>query len=150
MQALRKAENAARITDIMRAVLGFVSILMALGIGFLIYSTQIQSGPEGQLLPEQADLTAVRRDLLSLGQAERLYWAANGSYATIEQLRNSKIVSALPENAPRGYEYDIQMNGLDDFLITARPKNPELDLPTLSIDKQMQIFSSGTDRGKSF
>ncbi len=134
----------------MRAALGFVSILMALGIGFLIYSTQIQSGPEGQILPMQADLAAIRRDLLSLGQAERLYWAANGSYATMEQLRNSRIVSGLPEGAPAGYEYDIQMNGSDDFLITARPKNPELGLPMLSIDKKMQIVSSETDRGKSF
>ena len=79
----------------MRATFGFIGILMVLGIGYLIYSTQIQSGSNGEQLPQQTNLIAVRQGLLSLGQSERLYMATKGSYATLEQLSNSSIITNL-------------------------------------------------------
>jgi hypothetical protein len=125
----------------MRAVFGFVGILMVLGIGFLIYSNQLQSGPGGAPLPQQTNLTAVRTDLLSLGQAERLYFATNGHYATMEQLKASGVTSVLPGSGRGGYRYDIETEGADNFRITATPSGPGGNLPTLSIDKRMQISS---------
>jgi hypothetical protein len=59
----------------MRAVFGFVGILMVLAIGYFIYSTQIQSGPSGIPLPQQTSFVAIRQDLLSLGRSEGLYMA---------------------------------------------------------------------------
>jgi hypothetical protein len=123
----------------MRATFGFIGILIVLAIGYLIYSARIQSGTDDTPLPRQTNLVAVKRDLLSFGQAERLYLATNGRYATLEQLRNSHIVNNLPGNTSWGYEFSVEVNGAEDFCITARPMDSTLDLPTFSIDNTMQI-----------
>ena len=59
--------------DTMRAAFSFVGILMVLGIGYFIYSTQIQSGPDGEPLPQQTNLIAVRQGLLPRAVREALY-----------------------------------------------------------------------------
>ena len=81
----------------MRAFFGFIGILLVLGIGWIVYTIQIKNGPEGELLPQQSNLIAVRQDLLSLGQAERLYQATNGQYATMDQLNGSGVVNRVPD-----------------------------------------------------
>ena len=123
----------------MRATFGFIGILMVLGIGYFIYSSQIQSGPNDEQLPQQTNLIAVRQDLLSLGQSERLYMATNGTYASLEQLRSSGVAGNLPNGSSSGYEYTIEVGGADHFLITARPVDSGRDLPVLYIDQTMQI-----------
>ena len=123
----------------MRATFGFIGILMVLGIGYFIYSSQIQSGPNDEQLPQQTNLIAVRQDLLSLGQSERLYMATNGTYASLEQLRSSGVAGNLPNGNRSGYEYTIEVGGADHFLITARPVDSGRDLPVLSINETMQV-----------
>jgi hypothetical protein len=126
----------------MRSAFGFVGILMVLGIGYYIYSARIRSGPDNELLPRQTNLIAVKQDLLALAQAERLYLAANGSYATLEQLRRSGVVGALPKGGRGGYEYSIEADGARHFVITASPMDSSRsDLPTFSIDESMQVSS---------
>ena len=124
----------------MRATLGMVGLLTALAIGYLIYSAQLRQSANDRPVVQQINLTAVRRDLLSFGQAERLYLAANGSYATLEQLRQSNITSSLPEGNRWGYVYSAEVDGPAHFRITASPTGTSgADLPTLSIDETMQI-----------
>jgi hypothetical protein len=123
----------------MRAALGFISILIVLGIGYYIYTAQIQNGPDGEALPQQTNLIAVRQGLLSLGQSESLYMATNGTYASLEQLRSSGIAANLPNGSRWGYDYSIEVNGAGHFLITARPVDSGLNLPVMSIDETMQV-----------
>ena len=123
----------------MRAAFSFIGILIVLGIGYFIYTAQIKSCPEGDSLPRQSNLIAVRQDLLSLGQAEKLYRATNGSYAAIDQLRNAGVVSIIPDGYRWGYEYGAEEYGTDYFRITAIPIDRSLNLPTLSIDETLQI-----------
>lgn len=126
----------------MRAVFGFVGIMITLGIGYFIYSNQIQSGPNGTPLLPQTNLVAIKQDLFSLGRSEGLYMATNGSYATIEQLRNSGIASIVPDGGRWGYEYSVEVEGASHFVITARPMDTSrTDQPTFSIDETMQISS---------
>ena len=123
----------------MRAMFGMIGLLTVLAIGYYIYATQIQSVSNGRPIAQQLDLTAVRSDLLSIAQSERYYQAANGSYATMDQLRQSGNVSSLPENR-RGYVYVAEMVGAGHFRIIAKPADEtRTDLPTLSIDETMQI-----------
>jgi Tfp pilus assembly protein PilE len=124
----------------MRAALGLVGLLIVLVIGYLIYSTQIRSVSNDKPLVQQINLVAVRCDLLSLGQAEGLYLASNGSYANLEQLRSSNIMNSFPEGGRSGYRYTAEVDGAAHFRITASPTDSsKADLSTLSIDETLQI-----------
>lgn len=126
----------------MRAGFSFIGILMVLGIGYIIYSTQIQSGQNGTPLPRQTNVLAVKQDLLSLGRSEGLYLATNGSYATIEQLMDSGVSSIVPDGSRWGYKYSIEVEGAAHFIITASPIEASgTDQPTFSIDETMQVSS---------
>ena len=88
----------------------------------------------------QTDSVAVRGDLLSLGQAERLYYAANGRYAGLEELRQSNAMNSFPDGVRSGYQYSAEVEGYGHFRITASPiDSSRTDLPVLSIDETMQI-----------
>ncbi|MBN1568604.1 MAG: type IV pilin protein [Acidobacteria bacterium] len=124
----------------MRSVLGMAGLLIVLLTGYLIYSSQVRHVTDDKPVVQPINYAAVRSDLLSLGQAERLFWAANGSYATLEQLRQSAIMGSLPGGSRSGYEYSIEVDGSAHFRITATPTDPaRTDLPTLWIDETMQI-----------
>lgn len=124
----------------MRSALGLLGLLIVLVMGYTIYTSQIQLVSNGKPLKQQINLAEVRSDLLSLAQAERIYLAANGAYATLGQLRNSKIMSSLPAGNRAGYEYSLEVDGTEHFQITASPADSSReDLPTLSINETMQI-----------
>ena len=124
----------------MRAALGMAGLLIVLLIGYLIYTSQIRAVGDGKALVNQVNLTAVRDDLLSLAQAERLHCAANGSYATLEELRRSNVMNSIPEAGRSGYQYTVEVDGAAHFKITARQTDSSRsDLPTLSIDETLQL-----------
>lgn len=126
----------------MRAILGIVGLLAVLVVGYFIYSAQIGPVTKDKSPVQQINLVAVRSDLLSLAQAERLYLATNGSYAGLEELRRSGNVNPFPEQIRRGYVYSVEVDGARHFRITARPSDSSrTDLPTFSIDEGMQISS---------
>jgi hypothetical protein len=124
----------------MRAALGLVGLLIVLGVGYAVYTSQIQHVSNEKPLKQQIDLTGVQSDLLSLAQAERLYMAANGAYASLEQLRRSGVMNAIPAASRAGYGYSVEVDGAAHFRITARPADPsQEDMPVFSIDETMQI-----------
>jgi hypothetical protein len=123
----------------MRAISGMLGLVIAVVIGYFIYTARF-SGKEGSPPPkQQIDVTGVRMDLLSLSQAERRYAALHGSYATLEQLQQ---VESVPFKGTdnRGYSYEIYIEDAQRFRITARPADPaRADWPTLSIDETGQL-----------
>jgi hypothetical protein len=124
----------------MRAALGFSGLLIVLLIGYLIYSSQIRQISDDKPLARQADFVAVRADLLSLGQAERLYYATNGRYASLEELQRSNTTSSFPVSGRSRYQYTAEVEGDAHFRIIASPiDSSRNDLPILSIDETMQI-----------
>jgi hypothetical protein len=125
----------------MRAAFGMAGLLLVLLIGYLIYSSQIREIGDGKTLVRQINLTAVRSDLLSLAQAEKLHCATNGSYVTLEELRRSNVLNSIPEAGRSGYQYTAEVDGAAHFLIKASPMDSSRgDLPTLSIDETLQIL----------
>jgi hypothetical protein len=123
----------------MRAAFGIVGLLVVLAIGYAIYSSQIRHVTGGKPGIQQVHDVAVKSDLLALAQSERLYLAANGSYATLEELRGSGVSNFFPADRA-GYEYIAEVDGAAHFRITASPKDSsQPDFPILSIDETMQI-----------
>ena len=123
----------------MKATAGFLGIVLALGAALYVYNKQLTAPGGGTLAPqEQIDVTGIRMALLEIGQAERNYVAAHGTYGTFEQLR-AEGAPALGTDR-RGYVFQLELNGSQAFKATATPTDANKQgWPTLSIDASMQI-----------
>jgi hypothetical protein len=122
------------------ALLGLV---IALGVGYYIYQVQFTQNTVTKAPPKQIiDTTGVQSDLLSIAQAERVYFANSGSYASLQQLQNEGDLKFSGANR-RGYQYVSAILDGAHFKITATPADPgKLGWPTFSIDETMQITRS--------
>ncbi len=117
-----------------------MGVVIALAIGYLLFKAQLSPGPSGGGSPrETIDVVGVKNDLLVIGQAERLYLASHGSYASVDQLQQDGSITFSGANR-RGYNFVADVNGGEHFRITAAPSDPaKRDWPTLSIDETMQV-----------
>ncbi len=113
--------------------------MLALGIGYLVYTRSLATSGGTQMAPqEQIDVVGIRANLLNIGQAERMYLAAHGTYGTLEQLRQDGPSSIQTEN--RGYVFSVSVNGAQSFTATATPTDPsKAGWPTLEIDDTMTV-----------
>ncbi len=124
----------------MRAALGVLALLISLAIGFFIFRAQFTSGPTGGAPPKEViDVAGVKNDLVAIGQAERLYQASHGNYATIDQLTQDGAITFSGTHR-RGYNYVAQVDGGQHFRVTATPADPSKQgWPTLTMDDTLQI-----------
>lgn len=124
----------------MKRAFGLVGLLVALGIGFMIFRAQYSSGPTGGAPPKQIiDVAGVKNDLLAIAQAERLYLAGHSSYATLDQLQQEGSLS-FSGTSRRGYNYTADIDAAQHFKVTATPSDPaKAGWPTLTIDENMQV-----------
>ena len=120
---------------------GFLGIVLALGTALYIYNAQLTRGGSASTASpqEQIDVTGIQMALREIGQAERNYVAAHGTYGTFEQLRAEGGAPALGTDR-RGYTFQLELNGSQGFRATATPTDTnKKGWPTLSIDASMQI-----------
>src|SRR5215831_6982323 len=124
----------------MRTVGMLLSLVIVLGIGYYFYTAQVAPSPVTQASPDELiDVVGVKNDLLSIGQAERLFLAANGSYGTFEQLQQEGSITFAATNR-RSYNLVVEPNGAQSFRATATPADPSKHhWPVLSIDETMQL-----------
>jgi hypothetical protein len=125
----------------MRGIAGIAGLLIVLGAGYFVYHSYLtQTGPGGATdhPQEQIDVIDIKSNLLTIGQAERLYLVAHGSYGTIEQLQQEGPPSIGTET--RGYVFNAAPDGARSFTITATPTDPnKAGWPTLVITEAMQV-----------
>jgi hypothetical protein len=126
----------------MRGMMGFVALLIALGIGMFVYRSQF-TGPgditQGTGNPRAAiDTTGVKNDLLRMAQAERIYWATNSHYTSLEELQSTGDLAIDPARGREGYSYSATYSE-QTFSITATYSGPAAGMPSISIDQTMQI-----------
>lgn len=117
-----------------------LGIVIALAIGYFIFKAEFSQGPTGGVPPKQTiDVAGVKMDLLSIAQAEKLYMAGHGAYASVDQLQQDGAITFSGSNR-RGYNYVAQVEDGQHFKITATPADPSKEgWPTLSIDEMMQV-----------
>jgi len=129
----------------MRGIVGLLlAALIAMG-GYYVYLKRAAPGP-GQIATQSISTTGVQMDLNAIAQAERLYFAQNGSYASLDQLVSGGAMN-LSRAGRDGYTYTIETSP-NGFLVTAsRPDIPAgviqgsaaIHYPTFTIDQTMQI-----------
>ena len=124
----------------MKAAASVLGLVIVLAIVWMVIKTQFTQGPTGGAPPKQViDMVGVKTDLLAIAQAERLYLASHGSYASIDQLQQDAAISFSGANR-RGYNYTAEVNDGQHFKITAAPSDPaKIGWPTLSIDENMEV-----------
>ena len=129
----------------MSRALGFIGLLIVLGVGAYIYMRQAQSvtpggGVSGTATPRSTiDVVGVKNDLIALASAERRHFASEGKYVSIDELRSNGDIS-MPVNHRGPYEYSAETTD-SGFRITAAYSGPPVSgVPqTLSIDETMQV-----------
>jgi len=101
-----------------RAV-GLIGVLIAVCVGFYLYTKQAQSvTPTGAGSPKAAiDLTGVKNDLINIAKAEKGHFATDGKYLTFEELTSSGDLSMSASNRG-GYTYSIEVGG-NSFKVVA-------------------------------
>lgn len=131
---------------------GLAALLIALVIGlgiYYVYLKQIHPAGPGTVVTQAIDITAVQNDLLAVAQAERMYFAQNGSYGSLDQLTASGTLT-LPRAGRFGYVYSVETSA-GGFTVTARhPASPSssipgavpLHYPTITVDQTMQVRQS--------
>jgi hypothetical protein len=126
----------------MRMVGLLFAALIAIGI-YYYYLKQAAPAP-GMVATQAITTTGVEMDLNAIAQAERTYFAQNGSYADLGQLTSSGALT-MARSGRDGYTYSIETSG-NGFTVTARHSdNPAangvapLHYPALSIDQTMQM-----------
>ena len=122
--------------------LGFIGLLIVLGIGAYLYMRQTQAvTPGGSAATPRStiDVAGVKNDLIALANAERRHFAAEGKYVSIDELRSSGDIS-MPSNSRGPYSYSAETSDTG-FRITATYSGPpDAGVPrTLSIDETMQV-----------
>jgi hypothetical protein len=116
--------------------------VIAMGIYYL-YLKQAAPAP-GMLATQAITTTGVEMDLNAIAQAERTYFAQNGSYADLDQLTSSGALT-MARSGRDGYTYSIETAG-NGFTVTARHSDgpavsgvAPLHYPALSIDQTMEV-----------
>ena len=128
-----------------------VALVLAALIGMGVYSVYLKRaapGP-GQIATQAISTTGAQMDLNAIAQAQRLYFAQNGVYASLDQLVSGGAMN-LSRAGRDGYTYTIETSS-NGFVVTAsHPDIPAgviegsraIHYPTFSIDQNMQIRQS--------
>jgi hypothetical protein len=128
--------------------MGVLSLLVTalIGIGAYLYFLK-QAAPEpGMAVTQTIDVTGVKNDLISIAQAERMYYAQNNSYVDLPTLASSGTMN-ITRTSRGGYNYVAESSGTG-FTVTATYTAPPLEMPagvapphfpTFSVDQTMEI-----------
>lgn len=124
----------------MGRALGFIGLLIAVAVMGYLYmkDTQAVSGPTASPVAT-VNLTGVQNDLIEMANAERMYQASNGKYATIDELAANGTMNI--KHRPReGWSYSSEA-GDQNFRIIATYSGPAIaGVPhQLSIDQTMNL-----------
>jgi hypothetical protein len=121
-------------------IVGIVGLVVVLGVGLYLFNRSAGSGPGGSAPPQQrVDTIAIRQRLLAIGQTERQYLVAHGTYATLEQLTQDELLPGGVEQ--RGYTLTAVATGSEHFTITATPTDSnKTGWPTLEITERMEVI----------
>lgn len=131
----------------MKGLIGLLlTATIALGI-YYFYLKQAAPG-HGMVATQTITLTGVQNDLMAIAQAERMYFAQNGSYTDIATLTSSGTMT-ISCTGRDGYTYSVDTTS-SGFTVTARYTSPVSvpqgvtppHFPTLTIDQTMEIHQT--------
>jgi hypothetical protein len=124
----------------MRGTGNILGLLVVAAIALLAYKFYFQKmGPDGATTPMQTiDVVGVKNDLLAIAQAERLYQAQHGNYASLDELNSSGAMS-VTKTSRDGYTYEVQTTATDFHVIGHCPTVTQSGCKDYSVDPSMEV-----------
>ena len=121
----------------MGRAIGFLVLVITVGVAGYLYLKQTQSITTIGSNPQTTvDVTAVRNDLMSMATAERNYFASNGKYVSLDELKSSGDIT-IPARANYAYSAETTENA---FKIVAVYSGPDPKAPKrLTVDQTMSM-----------
>ena len=116
---------------------GFILVVSVVAMGGYLYTKQAKSVTSVGSNPQTTvEVTGVRNDLLAIANAERRYFASNGKYVSLDELRTGGDIS-VP--ARPNYSYSAQTTE-STFKIIAVYSGPDAKAPKrITVDETMAI-----------
>lgn len=121
----------------MRALGSLVAIIVVLGAGYWFYATSVKPSSANGSPTAVVSSVGAKSDLLAMAQAERMYQASHGSYASLDELYSSGSLTQRKPNR-EGYTYSSETSA-GGFTITARCQPHGESCSSFSIDQTMQV-----------
>ncbi len=116
---------------------GFILLVIVVAMGGYLYTRQAKSVISVGSNPQTTvEVTGVRNDLLAIANAERRYFASNGKYLSLDELRTGGDI-AIPTRP--NYSYSAQTTE-STFKIIAVYSGPDAKAPKrITVDETMAI-----------
>ena len=116
---------------------GLILVVMVLATGGYLYTRQAKSVTSVGSNPQTTvEVTAVRNDLFAIANAERRYFASNGKYVSLNELRTVGDIT-LPTRP--NYSYSAETTE-STFKIIAVYSGPDTKAPKrITVDETMAI-----------
>jgi len=124
----------------MGRALGFIGLLIAMGIGIYLYTKSAQSASSGgEGSPKiTIDINGVKQDLLSIAKAEQGRMASDGKYLPLDELIAGKDLT-MSSNNRDGYTYSVEVNGNSFRAVATYGGNVQGYPKTVWTDSSMQM-----------
>jgi hypothetical protein len=125
----------------MGRALGFLGTVVTLAVGMYIYSLQVKTlqpsagGPTGN---EAALITGIKMDLIGIANAERGYMAAQGKYASMDELTSGGYLTIGHDRPPYTYGLTVTSTGFSATATRTTKGSPS----ELWITETMEVQSS--------
>ena len=128
----------------MKGMIGLL-ISAAVGLGIYMYTLKQAAPGPGIVVTQNISIVGVKNDLISIAQAERMYYAENSTYADLATLNSTGAMSMM-RSSRDGYTYSVETSG-SGFIVTATYTPPIAapagvtppHFPTYSIDQTMEV-----------
>jgi hypothetical protein len=124
----------------MRGLVGLLITVLIVVLGYWYFASRTQSSGVPGTPAEVISTVGVQNDLLSIAQAERIYWAGHSSYASLDELYSSGALAAR-KSGRAGYTYSAETSS-DNFTVTAHCDATATPACTsFAVDQSMQVHS---------
>jgi hypothetical protein len=123
---------------------GLIGILIVAVIGVVVYRlylSQVQQPAGGGTTPTQTISAAgAQNDLLSIAQAERIYYTDHGTYASLDELVSSGALT-MGKPARTGFTYSVETTAGGFTAVAKCESSPAAPCTTFAIDQTMQVHA---------
>ena len=118
-------------------LIGLLVVALIAGVIYKSYFRGLQA--TGSSTPVQTiNIVGVKNDLIGIAQAERAYQAEHGSYASLNDLTSSGVLT-MKSGGRDGYLYDVDFSAQTFRAIAHCPTATQPGCQNWSVDQTMEV-----------